>query len=84
MKDLPDEVWKTDDLCPKNPYQFNYHWIQASFDVRRFLDIINAQHQEPRKYKCTDDAIETLKQVEKKLQEIDEASNFGYTIIFLL
>ena len=61
----------------------NYHYIQENFDVKRLLDIISAQHQEPRKYKCTDDAIEKLKQVEKELQEIDETSNFGYSLLFL-
>ena len=44
---------------------------QEKFDVDRFLNIINKQHQEPRKYRATDDAIETLKEIKNEFDGID-------------
>ena len=56
---------------------------QEKFDVDRFLNIINKQHQEPRKYRATDDAIETLKEIKNEFDGIDAASSFGYSIILV-
>ena len=72
----------SDEVIEKNDHLYlsilNINQIQEKFDVKRFLGLINAQHQVKRKYECTADAIETLKMIEKKLHEIDAASNFGY------
>ena len=56
---------------------------EEKFDVDRFLNIINAQHQEPRKYTATADAIETLKEIKNEFDGIDAASSFGYLFILV-
>ena len=51
---------------------------EEKFDVNRFLNIVNNQHQEPRKYKATEEAIEILKEIKAELDSIDAVSHFGY------
>ena len=50
--------------------------LQAKFDVGKFLSLINDQHKETRRYKCSKDGLEEVKRVKRELKQIDRDANF--------
>ena len=56
---------------------------EEKFDVDRFLNIINKQHQEPRMYTATAEAIETMMEIKNEFDGIDAASCYGYSFILV-
>lgn len=52
--------------------------FQSIFDFGKFLSLINDQHKEPRRYKCSIDGLEEVKRVRRELKQIDRDSNFGF------